>query len=72
MVWGGMEACTALVRIGQVRLTAQRYIDILEEHVLPFAPFIGKNVMLMQDNDRPRIAGIVHQYRPDVGIPAIV
>ena len=68
-----MEARTALVRIDRGRLTAHRYItDILEEHVVPFAPYIGDNFMLMHDNARPHVARIVQQYLQEVGIRTMV
>ncbi|KAH0816635.1 hypothetical protein GEV33_006156 [Tenebrio molitor] len=61
MVWGGisMEARTELVVVNGGAMTANRYIrDILEPHVVPFAPFIGNDPILMHDNARPRIAQI--------------
>lgn len=50
-------------------MTAQRYIGkVLEETVVPFAPFIGDDFLLMQDNARPHVARIVTHYLNDVGI----
>lgn len=41
MIFPIYEAPITLIRIEQGRLTAERYIkDILDEHVLSFAPFI--------------------------------
>lgn len=71
MVWAGisMEACTELVFIDGGSLTAQRYIEeILANHVVPFAPFIGDGFILMQDNARPHAARCVTEYLVEVGI----
>jgi hypothetical protein len=71
MVWTGItsQAKTELVHINGRQLTAHRYItEVLEPHVVPFAPYIGDNFIYMQDNARPHIAGIVHQYFDQVGI----
>lgn len=74
MVWGGisLEGRTDLVLLNDGRLTAHRYItDILEPHVVPFAPFIGDDFMLMHDNARPHIARVVQNYLREVGIETI-
>lgn len=71
MVWGGicLGARTELVIVDGGALTAQRYItDILEPHVVPFAPFLGDNFIFMHDNARPHTANIVRNYLNDVGI----
>lgn len=71
MVWGGisMEARTDLVLVNDGRLTANRYItNILEPHVVPFAPFIGDDFVLMHDNARPHIARVVQNYLEEVNI----
>ncbi|KAJ4451783.1 hypothetical protein ANN_03255 [Periplaneta americana] len=50
-------------------LTAHCYIEeILGQHVLAFASFIGDNYVLMQDNTRPCVARYVLQYLNEVGI----
>ena len=64
MVWGGINvmARTELVCIDHGTLNSQRYIEeILMNHVMPFAPFIGQNFMLMQDNARPHTVRCVVQ-----------
>lgn len=71
MVWGGIsyEARTDLVVVSRGSLTAQRYVEeVLQDHVVPFAPFIGDNFTLMHDNARAHIAHIVNEYLDDVGI----
>jgi transposase len=71
MVWAGIstQARTELAFIDGGSLTAQRYIEeVLANHVVPFAPFIGDNFMLMQDNARPHSAMCVTQYLEEVGI----
>lgn len=71
MVWGGIntQARTELIIVQNGSLTAIRYIEeILQEAVVPFAPFIGDNFVLMQDNARPHVARIVRHYLEDVGI----
>lgn len=71
MVWGGIcvGARTDLVVIDGGSLTAHRYItDVLEPHVMPFAPFIGENFIFMHDNARPHTARIVKDYLNEVGI----
>jgi hypothetical protein len=75
MVWGGisMEAPTELVVVNGGAMTADRYIrDILEPHVVPFAPFIGNDFMLMHDNARPHVAQIVNEYLDTIEIHRII
>lgn len=75
MVWGGicLEARTELVVVGRGTMTADRYImDVLQPHVMPFAPFIGNNFMLMHDNARPHIAGIVQDYLEQIAINPMI
>jgi hypothetical protein len=69
MVWGGisLEGRTELVIVNQGRLTADRYVTtILEPHVVPYAPYIDENSILMNDNARPHTAQIVRQYFQEV------
>lgn len=50
-------------------LTADRYItDILQDHVVPFAPHIGENFVLMQDNIRQHVARRVADFLNRVDI----
>jgi len=74
MVWGGicLGARTELVVVDGGALTADRYIrDILQDHVVPFAPYIGENFVLMHDNARPHVAHIVTDFLNEVGIPTL-
>lgn len=78
MFWGGMsiDGKTNLVCVsrtgsarGQGSLTAPRYItEILEEHVVPYAGFVGSGFMLMHDNARCHTALIVRDYLQEVEI----
>lgn len=71
MVWGGISsnARTELV-IVEGCLNATRYIEeILQDHVVPYAEFIGAEYfLLMHDNARAHSAQVVEQYVSDVGI----
>lgn len=69
MIWGeiSLEAKTDLVFIE--RLTAVQYItEILKPHVVTFAPAIGNDFILPQDNARPHTARIVREYLAETGI----
>lgn len=71
MIWGGisLKARTALVTVKVGSMTTDRYIrECLEEHVVPFAPFIGPNFVLMQDNARPHVVQVTMEYLEYVGI----
>lgn len=74
MLWGGIswESRTELVEVN-LRMNAEWYIaNILKEHVLPYAGFIGyDNFVLMHDNVRAHAAKIVNHYLVDVGIEAL-
>lgn len=74
MVWGGIciGARTELHIVENGSLTAARYVnDILEPIVMPFAPYIGDNFQLMQDNARPHTAAIVSEYLREVEIDVL-
>lgn len=81
MFWGGIsiDGRTNLVCVsrsggarGQGSLTAHRYItEILEEHVAPYAGFVGSGFTLMHDNARCHTAAIVQDYLSEVGIPVM-
>lgn len=75
MIWAGisLEGRTALVFVpGGGRgggLTADRYItDILLEHVVPYAGFVGDNFVLMHDNARCHTSRVTRQFLDEVGI----
>lgn len=71
MVWGGicLEAKTDLYVFRRPTLNAHTYVtDILEEYVVPFAPFIGPNFLFMHDNARPHVAHVVRDYLDEVGV----
>lgn len=71
MVWAGIsyDGKTELHILVERSLNANSYItDILQEYVVPFAPFIGDNFILMHDNARPHVARCVGEYLLEVGI----
>lgn len=71
MVWAGicLGARTDLVVIDRGSLTADRYIrEVLEENVVPFAPYIGDDFVFMQDNARPHTARVTQAYLNDMNI----
>lgn len=75
MVWGGISLTgrTDLHVFNRGSVTADRYItDILEPYVVPFAPYIGENFLLMHDNARPHTAAIVQDYLQEVDIETMV
>lgn len=71
MVWGGIQydAKTELHICGKASVTAEIYIrDVLVDHVVPFAPFVGPDFILQQDNARPHIARATMEFLRTVGI----
>lgn len=74
MVWGGisLEAKTELHIFNRGRINADVYIrDILQEYVVPYAPYIGDNFILMHDNARPHTAECVTVYLREVGVSTL-
>lgn len=74
MVWGGicLGARTELHIVENGSLTAARYVtDILEQIVIPFAPYIEDNFLLMHDNARPHTAAVVSEYLNEVEIQVL-
>jgi hypothetical protein len=65
-----IEARTDLRRLIRKEVNADRYIrDILEPHVVPFAPFKGEDFLLItHDNAEPHIANVVRNYINEVNI----
>lgn len=43
-------------------------LDILEKRFVPFAPYIGPNVLVMKDNAQTQAAQVVQNYLLDSGI----
>jgi hypothetical protein len=78
MIWGGIsvEGRTEPVFIvgaahGRNRrsLTAARYVEeILADHVMPYAGFVGDQFMLMHDNAKPHTARITREYLAELGL----
>ncbi|XKL64660.1 hypothetical protein PGB90_004746 [Kerria lacca] len=71
MVWGGIQydAKTELHICQRPSVNADIYItDILQDHVMPFAPFVGAEFILQQDNARPHVAASTKAFLGEVGI----
>lgn len=70
MVWAGIcfEAHTELCFIDGNLNMAQYIEDVLAEHVVPFGPFIGADILFMHGNAWSHTALIVSNYLDDVGI----
>lgn len=71
MIWAGIsrEGRTNLIFVENGALNAHRYIEeILQEAVIPFAPLIGEEFILMQDNATPHVAHVVNEFLDEVGI----
>ena len=57
MVWGEISQDADPVLVENGSLMAHHQIqEILAEHILPFAPFIDENSLLMQENACPYVA----------------
>lgn len=69
MGWDFFDWTYELVFISRGALTAVRYIiEILEDHVVPYAGCIGENFDLMHDNAWPHVGQFVTEYLEEVGI----
>ncbi|KAI5695757.1 hypothetical protein M8J76_005687 [Diaphorina citri] len=74
MVWGGIsaEAHTDLVFFENARMNAENFIsDVLEDVVVPYAPFIGDEFLHWQDNARPQVAQATREYLQLTGIRTV-
>jgi hypothetical protein len=78
MMWAGisLDGKTELVFVpGGGRgggLTSDRYIaDILLEHVVPYAGYVGDNFLLMHDNARCHTSRATAQFLGEVGIATL-
>lgn len=71
MFWAGISfnGRTELVSIHARAMNAEFYVEnILQEHVMPYAPFIGPDFVFMQDNARPHVARVCIEYLNEVRI----
>ena len=70
----GLRGCVfrgayGLNMFSRYNLNSNQYIlDILEEYVMPLAPFIAEDFIFQQDNGRPHSPRIVQQYIQPVGL----
>ncbi|CAH2090861.1 unnamed protein product [Euphydryas editha] len=74
MIWGGMfyEARNDLVIFYRGSVNVQRYVEeVLQDHVITFAPFIGENFRFMHDNARCHVARSVTEYLDEAGIQTL-
>ena len=69
MVWGGISLNnkTDLIFI-RGNLTAERYVEVVQNHILPFAHEIGPDFVLMQDGARAHTSRVITSYLEDSGI----
>lgn len=74
MVWGGIsfDGRTELHIVDAGTLNAQRYLNVIQQYVVPFARRVGDNFLFMQDNARCHTARVVLQYLEDVSINRLV
>lgn len=64
-----LETRTELHILERGILTAEKNVnDILQEYVVPFAPFIFNTILLLCNYVRLHTAGVIHQYLKEVGI----
>lgn len=71
MVWGciSYEAHTNIIVFDRANVDIQRYVEeVLQDHVVPFAPFIGDNFLLIHNNAHAHTARLTTEYRNKVGI----
>ena len=69
MVWGGISLNnkTDLIFI-RGNLTAERYVEVVQNHILPFAHKIGPDFVLMQDRARAHTSRVTTRFLEDSGI----
>lgn len=74
MLWGGIswDGHTALVDVNFKMDSNWDLRNNIEEHVLPYIGSIGyARFILVQDNERPHVAGAVFRYFEQVGIATL-
>lgn len=74
MVWAGIsfEGRTGLIFVERGTLTADRYTrQCLQDHVVPYGPFVDENFLFMHDTARPHTARIVRNFLDAVEIPVL-
>lgn len=58
-----------LVMIYGTVLTAEKYLrNLLQEHIVPFAAYIGEHFVHIQDNARLHVAHRIKNYSDEVGV----
>ena len=69
MVWGeiSLNNKTDLIFIRR-NLTAERYVEVVQNHILPFAHKIGPDFVLMQDGTRAHTSRVTTRFLKDSGI----
>uniref|UniRef100_A0A8C1DR28 Tc1-like transposase DDE domain-containing protein n=1 Tax=Cyprinus carpio carpio TaxID=630221 RepID=A0A8C1DR28_CYPCA len=73
MVWGFMSACgMGSLHIWKGTINAERYIQVLEQHMLPSRHrlFQGRPCIFQHDNARPHTASITTSWLPE-NIPVL-
>ncbi|KAF2885364.1 hypothetical protein ILUMI_20833 [Ignelater luminosus] len=67
--FGAENAHTGLAFVENGSMTPARYIkDILLPHVVQYGPFVGNNVILMQNNANPHTPRVVREFLDEVDI----
>ena len=69
MVWRGISLNNKTDPIFiQGNLTAERYVEVVQNHFLPFAHEIGPDFVVMQDGARAHTSRVTRRFLEDSGI----
>ena len=69
MVWGGISLNNKTdLNFIQGNLTAESYVEVVQNHIPPFAHEIGPDFVLMQDGARAHTSRVTTRFLEDSGI----